>query len=51
VVRLLLAGQRGNLLAVAEEAQRLQILAEARAGLSDELRALALIILADTEIW
>jgi LuxR family transcriptional regulator, maltose regulon positive regulatory protein len=63
VVRLLLAGQRGNLLAVAEEAQRLQILAEApeaaqydlapaaRAGLSDELRALALIILGDTEIW
>src|SRR6185437_6043000 len=35
----------------AEEAQRLQILAEARAGLSDELRALALIILGDTEIW
>ena len=63
VVRLLLAGQRGHLLAVAEEAQRLQILAEApeaaqydlapaaRAGLSDELRALALIILGDTEIW
>src|SRR5690348_12042730 len=51
VVRLLLAGQRGNLLAVAEEAQRLQTLAEARVGLSDELRALALIILGDTEIW
>src|SRR6185369_6528069 len=31
VVRLLLAGQRGNLLAGAEEAQRLQILAEALA--------------------
>jgi LuxR family transcriptional regulator, maltose regulon positive regulatory protein len=63
MVRLLLAGQRGDLLAVAEEAQRLQILAEApeaaqydlapaaRAGLSDELRALALVILGDTEIW
>jgi LuxR family maltose regulon positive regulatory protein len=51
VVRLLLAGQRGNLLAVAEEARRLRILAEARAGLSDELRALALIIVGDTEIW
>ncbi|HEY1004909.1 MAG TPA: hypothetical protein VGD83_35270 [Streptosporangiaceae bacterium] len=61
VVRLLLAGQRGNLLAVAGEAQRLQILTEApeaaqydlapAAGLSDELRALALIILGDTEIW
>src|SRR5262245_17275381 len=49
IVRLLLAGQRGNLSAVAEQAQRLQILAEA--GLSDELRALALIILGDTEIW
>jgi LuxR family transcriptional regulator, maltose regulon positive regulatory protein len=63
MVRLLLAGQRGDLLAVAEEAQRLQIRAEApeaaqydlapaaRAGLSDELRALALVILGDTEIW
>jgi LuxR family maltose regulon positive regulatory protein len=63
MVRLLLAGQRGNLSAVAEEAQRLQVLAgapeaaqydlapAARAGLSDELRALALIILGDTEIW
>src|SRR5258705_6555248 len=69
MVRLLLAGQRGNLSAVAAEAQRLQVLAEtpeaaqydlapraqydlapaARAGLSDELRALALIILGDTE--
>jgi LuxR family maltose regulon positive regulatory protein len=55
MVRLLLAGQRGNPSAVAAEAQRLQVLAEApetaqydlapaaRAGLSDELRALALI--------
>jgi ATP/maltotriose-dependent transcriptional regulator MalT len=63
MVRLLLAGQRGDLLAVAGEARRLQILAEApeaapydlapaaRAGLSDELPALALIILGDTEIW
>ena len=67
VVRLLLAGQRGNQPAVAEEAQRLQALTEApkaarhdlrydvepaaQAGLSDELRALALIVLGDTEIW
>ena len=55
VVRLLLAGQRGNLPAVAEEAQRLQALAEApdaaQPGLGDELRALALIVLGDTEIW
>jgi len=55
VVRLHLAGQRGNLPAVAEQAQRLQALAEApeaaQPGLGDELRALALIVLGDTEIW
>jgi LuxR family transcriptional regulator, maltose regulon positive regulatory protein len=61
VVRLLLAGQRGNLPAVAEEAQRLQALTREltphdpepapRAGLSDELRALARIVLGDIEIW
>jgi LuxR family transcriptional regulator, maltose regulon positive regulatory protein len=46
VVGLLLARQRGNLPAVAEEAQRLQALAEApeaaRPGLGEDLRALAL---------
>ena len=55
IVRLLLAGQRGNLPAVAEEAQRLQALGEApdaaQPGLGDELRALALVVLGDTEIW
>ena len=63
VVRLLLAGQRGNLSAVAEEARRLQDLTEApepgqydvapavRVGLGHELRAKALIVLGDTEIW
>ena len=55
VVRLLLARQRGNLPAVAEEAQRLQAMAEApdaaQPGLGEELRALALINLGITEIW
>jgi LuxR family maltose regulon positive regulatory protein len=55
VVRLLLARQRGNLPAVAEEARRLQALAEAPdavpAGLGEELRALALISLGSTEVW
>jgi LuxR family transcriptional regulator, maltose regulon positive regulatory protein len=51
VVRLLLARQHGNLPAVAEHAQRLQVLAEARAGLGDELRALALVNLGITEFW
>ena len=55
MVRLLLARQRGDLPAVAEEAQRLQALAEApdaaQPGLGDELRALALVGLGDTEIW
>ena len=55
MVRLLLARQRGDPPAVAEEAQRLQAMAEApeaaRAGLSEELRALALISLGSTEFW
>jgi LuxR family maltose regulon positive regulatory protein len=55
VVRLLLARQRGNLPAVAEEAQRLQALTEAPdavpAGLGEELRALALVNLGITEYW
>ena len=55
VVRLLLARQRGNLPAVAEEAQRLQAVAEtpdaAQSGLGEELRALALINLGITEYW
>jgi LuxR family transcriptional regulator, maltose regulon positive regulatory protein len=55
VVRLMLARQRGNLPAVAEEAQRLQALTEAPdaapAGLGEELRALALVNLGITEYW
>ncbi len=63
VVQLLLARRHGNLPAVAEQAQRLQALAEApdaaeyhltpaaRAGLGDELRALALVKIGDTETW
>jgi LuxR family maltose regulon positive regulatory protein len=55
VVRLLLARQRGNLSAVTEEAQRLQVLAEApeaaHPGLGEELRALALVSLGITEVW
>ena len=55
VVRLLLARQRGNLPAVAEEARRLQALTEAPdavpAGLGEELRALALVNLGITEYW
>ena len=55
VVRLLLARQRGDLPAVAEEAQRLQAMAEApdaaRPGLGEDLRALALISLGITEYW
>ena len=55
VVRLLLARQRGNLPAVAEEARRLQALAEAPdavpAGLGEDLRALALVNLGITEYW
>ena len=53
MVRLLLARQRGNLPAVAEEAQRLQAMAEApdaaQPGLGEELRALALISLGSAE--
>jgi LuxR family transcriptional regulator, maltose regulon positive regulatory protein len=51
VVGLLLARQRGNLPAVAEEARRLQAAAEApdAAGLGEDLRALVLINLAITE--
>jgi LuxR family transcriptional regulator, maltose regulon positive regulatory protein len=55
VVRLLLARQRGNLPAVAEEARRLQALTEAPdavpAGLGEDLRALALVNLGITEYW
>jgi LuxR family maltose regulon positive regulatory protein len=55
VVRLLLARQRGNLPAVAEEARRLQAVAEAPEaalhGLGEELRALALINLGIAEAW
>jgi LuxR family maltose regulon positive regulatory protein len=55
VVRLLVARQRGNLSAVADQAQRLQALAEtpdaAQPGIGEELRALALISLGITEYW
>jgi LuxR family transcriptional regulator, maltose regulon positive regulatory protein len=55
VVRLLLARQRGNPAAVAEEARRLQSLAEdsaaAQPGHGEELRALALINLGISEYW
>src|SRR5580704_11852703 len=63
VVRLSLARQRGDLPAVAEEARRLQATAEApdaaqddlapaaRAGLGEDLRALALINLGTAEVW
>ncbi|TQL97023.1 LuxR family maltose regulon positive regulatory protein [Actinoallomurus bryophytorum] len=55
VVRLLLARQRGDLPAVAEEAERLQALADtpdaAPPALGKELRALALISLGSAEYW
>jgi LuxR family maltose regulon positive regulatory protein len=55
VVGLLLARQRGDLPAVAEEARRLQDVAEApdavRPGLGEELRALALINLGSPRLW
>ena len=55
MVRLLLARQRMNLPAAAEEAQRLRVLAAAPdtapLGMSEELRALALINLGITEYW
>jgi LuxR family transcriptional regulator, maltose regulon positive regulatory protein len=47
LVQLLLARRHGNLPAVTEQAQRLQALAEA----GDELRALALVKIGDTETW
>ncbi len=55
MVRLLLARHRTNLQAVAEEAQRLRLVADAPdtapLGLSEELRALALINPGITEYW
>jgi LuxR family maltose regulon positive regulatory protein len=55
VVQLLVARQRGNPSAVAEEARRLQTAAEApemgQPGLGEELRALALISLGVSELW
>ena len=55
MVRLLLARQRMNLPAAVEEAQRLRVAADAAdtvpLGLSEELRALALINLGITEYW
>src|SRR5262249_22115913 len=55
MVRLLLARQRGNRSAVAEEAGRLQALAEApeaaRPGLGQELRARALVSLGRAGYW
>jgi LuxR family maltose regulon positive regulatory protein len=55
VVTLLLARQRGNLLAVVEEASKLQAMAAvadtAQPGLGADLRGLALISLGSTEFW
>jgi LuxR family maltose regulon positive regulatory protein len=55
IVRLQLARQRGNLPAVAEQAQWLQALTEApdaaQPDLGEELRALALVSLGVTEFW
>jgi LuxR family maltose regulon positive regulatory protein len=55
MIRLLLARQRGNRPAVAEQARRLQAMAEApeaaRSGLGEELPALALISLGSVEFW
>ena len=55
MVRLLLARQRGDRPAVAEEAQRLAAMAEgedaAQPALGEELRALALISLGSAEYW
>ena len=55
MVRLLLARQGGNPPAVAEEARRLQAIAEAPdtalPGLGEELRGLALISLGISEVW
>ena len=53
IIRLLVARQRGNLPAMAEEARRLQATAEApeaaQPGLGEELRALALVSLGSAE--
>jgi LuxR family transcriptional regulator, maltose regulon positive regulatory protein len=55
IARLLLARQRGDVPAVAEEARRLDLIAGDRnasqPGLGEELRALALIGLESTEFW
>jgi LuxR family transcriptional regulator, maltose regulon positive regulatory protein len=55
IVRLLLARQRGNPPAVAEQARKLQAMTEApdaaRPRLGEDLRALALISLSITEFW
>ncbi len=55
IVRLLLARQRGDPSAVAEQAGRLHAMAEApqavQPGLGEELRALALISLGSAEFW
>ncbi len=55
LARLLLAGQRGNLSTVEDQARRLQALAQAQQAaqpaLSEELRALTLIILGCTQYW
>jgi LuxR family transcriptional regulator, maltose regulon positive regulatory protein len=50
IVRLLLARQRGNLSAVTEEARRLQAPDAVQPGLSEELRALALVSLGIAEV-
>jgi LuxR family maltose regulon positive regulatory protein len=55
VVRLLVAGRSGNFSARADQAQRLLAAAEAseaaRPGLGEELRALALVEIGDSETW
>src|SRR5499433_195716 len=51
IVRLLLARQRGNLSAVAEDAAQLRALAESRPGPGEDLHALALINLGIAELW
>src|SRR5215831_1508325 len=51
IVRLLLARQRGNLSAAAEDAAQLRALAESRPGPGEDLHALALINLGIAELW
>jgi LuxR family maltose regulon positive regulatory protein len=55
IARLLHARQRGNLAAVAEEARKLQDMADVpdltRQGLGEDLRALTLIHLGSAELW